>query len=90
MEFVQLNGRVPEDLRDQFDAAIPNGTKKQHVMAAMTRLWVSLPQDVRRQLIDAESEGQPIQDAWLEAVRKIAQDEFRRLSGKGRKKKKAR
>jgi hypothetical protein len=83
-ELAQLNSRVPASLRDAFDATIPKGVNKQHVMTAMARLWVSLPAEVRKELIDAETENRPIQDAWVEAVRQIARSEMEKLAKKGR------
>ena len=62
-KITQLNARVPISVRDAFDETVPKGTNKQHVMTAMARLWISLPGEIRKQLIDAEAEDRPIEKA---------------------------
>jgi len=74
---------VPEELIDPFWATVPRGFKHKHIMTAIARLWISLPEEYRKQLIDAESdlESKPgkAKDSLVEIMRKIAQDEFSRL-----------
>jgi hypothetical protein len=72
---VQLNARVPQSLRDSFWNTVPKGTNKQHVMAAVARLWISLPPDYQKMLIDAESMGKAIgQSSLIEIVQQIVED----------------
>ena len=73
-----------EQLVDQFWATVPAGSKNKHVMTAAARLWICLPDEVRKQLIDAESVASPKkrQDSFIAAVRRIARAEFRKLQGK--------
>ena len=77
---VKLQARVPSELADQFRATVPTTKKIQYAMSAAARLWVSLPPDLRKQLIDAEDGPEPPSDSLLNLVRKIAQDEFKKLT----------
>jgi hypothetical protein len=82
---VQLNARVPQSLRDSFWDTVPKGTNKQHVMAAVARLWISLPVEYQKMLIDAESSGKAIsQSSLVEIVRQIVEDRIQegRRAGK--------
>ena len=81
-----LAASIDEGLVDQFWDTVPKGVKNKHVLSAAARLWVSLPEELRRELFTAEAEDNARSDAWVQAVRKIAAEEFEVLSRKSRKK----
>ncbi len=75
---VQLNARIPQTLRDSFWNTVPKGTNKQHVLAAVARLWISLPPEYQKMLIDAESEGKAVnQNSLIEIVQRIVDQRIR-------------
>lgn len=83
-KLTHLTGRVPDSLKDEFWATVPAGVKNQHVMTAAARLWVSLPADLRKQLIDAESSTQKgDRSPFVKAVQAIFRQE---VSKSGRQK----
>ena len=80
---VQLAGRVPESLKDAFWNTVPDGVKNQHVMSAAVRLWVSLPSEYRKILIDAESGARQGNAAPFDQVlREIFRSEYRKTTQK--------
>jgi len=81
-----LAASVPEELIDPFWNTVPKGFKHKHVMSAVVKLWISLPEELRKQLIDAETVSSPTkgQDSFVEAVRQIARSEFEKLHRKAK------
>jgi len=74
----QLNARIPAELAGLFNETISSGMTKQHVFNAMVRLWVSLPKDVRRNLVDDEAgEDQKKDSSFVKAVRQIAETVYK-------------
>jgi hypothetical protein len=74
----QFNVRVPPDLKKSFEETLLKGVSSQHVTTAMVRLWVSLPENIRVELVIAEStgKGDALKDTFSEVVKKICQKEI--------------
>lgn len=47
-----LSARVPVHIRDAFWKTCPKGMKHSHLMETAAKLWVSLPVDIRKSLLD--------------------------------------
>lgn len=47
-----LSARVPVDVRDAFWDTCPKGMKHSHLMETAAKLWVNLPIDIRKSLLD--------------------------------------
>ena len=76
---VQMNARIDPDVLAALKASVRPGIKRQHVYQAAARLWTSLPADVQRSLIVAESELQAGGDppkSFAEIVQEIAESVY--------------
>lgn len=79
-----LSARIPTDLRDAFWETKPKGVIKQHVMSAAARLWIQLPESLRKELTDAESKIDTNPDlanqSFVLAVQRIAEKVYEQKS----------
>jgi hypothetical protein len=74
-----LNARIPKKLRDEFWDTVPRGTVRQHVMAAAARLWVGLPEEYRKRLIDAEAlgNGESTPASFMQIIEEVTKELFK-------------
>ena len=72
-----LSGRVTPAVKEAFWATKPKGTSATHLMTTAANLWINLPRDLQKRLLDAE-DSDP--DLFVEAVRQIAREQFELLS----------
>jgi hypothetical protein len=84
-EMTPFSSRLPRILNEAFDATVKKGTVKQHVFNAAIRLWVSLPEEYRRGLVDAESADSPQREnSLVEIINRIVDARFQQGQKDGR------
>ena len=75
-----LSSDVDIKLAEEFFETVPAGFKNKHVFTAAIRLWVSLPSDVRLNLLSESKDKNS--NSFVQLVRKIADEQIKKADSK--------